>query len=577
LLLVQKFDLEPLAGPIFQRLLNYCAPGVAPVACRPVGLVAETNAPAAVVLAGLGLQAQNLSGRLTNCDPVLYPVIAVAGTNACWQEAATQLANLTAYVQAGGRLLLHRPTDAFLAAAQPVLFPGLDPSSLVLGQVLRRDATNGAVRFYSHDLYWLSQAGTWNQPEVVSTNIARRTYRKHFNLGSYLSIQVASMPIHSTGSATSGGWWLYGNGYVAQNIAITQAGTYLFHLSASGTPAFGGWPLMTLHIDNQVCDSTFVPSTNLAFYTLSADLSAGTHQLSVSFDNDTWNPPTEDRNLFLSQIQWGRDADTNPAVLLTQPSAVAQYRLGSGLVVLDEIMWDSETQNATKAARYACTLMTGLGAAMSPPANLVLPSTTMTNVNVSAYSVSGNITWLNSNGRIQTPVKFTASGYYTFDVVAGGTTAAGLLPQVAVTLDGVNQTNFFVLTTNLAHYQVTLNITAGTHTVGLAFLNDYYANGQDRNAAFGPLTLIPQTAPRITALETDAAHQTATLQWEAAPGKRCEVQTLADFSTPSWRGVTNFVMTDNVATWRDAGDLTNAPPLSTAAPRRFYRVRQVGP
>ena len=501
----------------------------------------------------------------------------MAGTNAAWIEATAQLSNLTAYLQAGGKLVLHRPTDAFLAAAQPALFPGLDSAALALGRVLRRDASNGVARFYNHDLYWLSQAGTWNQTEVVSTNIARRAYRKHFALGTYSTIQVASMPIHSTGSASSGGWWLYNNGYVAQNLSLAQGGTYLFNVSASGTPAFGGWPQMSLQIDGQVADSTMVPSTNLAFYTLSADLPAGTHQIAVSFDNDAWNPPTEDRNLFLSQIQWGRDADTNPVTLLTQPAAVAQSRVGTGLVVLDEVLWDTETQNTTKAARYACTLLTGVGAAMIRASSLALPSTGMSNVNVGAYYVSGNITWLNSNGRIETPVRFTTTGYYTFDVIAGGTAAAGVLPQVAVTLDGVNQTNFFLTTTNMAHYPVTLKVTAGTHTVGLAFLNDYYANGQDRNAAFGLLTVLPPTAPLITALETDPAHQTAVLQWQTIPGKRYDVQTLADLTGTNWRTVTNFVTSDDMASWRDLGDQTNPPPLGPSAPRRFYRVRQLGP
>ena len=194
-LLAQKVDSEPLAGVVLQRLLNYCAPGAAAAAC-PAGIVAETNAPAAILLAGLGLQAENLSGRLTNCDPVLYPLLLVAGSNAAWQEATAQLSNLTAYVQAGGKLILHRPTAAFLAAAQPVLFPHLDPSDLVLGQVLCRNATNGAVRLYNHDLYWISQPGNWNQSDVISTNIARRTYRKHFNLPAYSTIQVAAMPVH---------------------------------------------------------------------------------------------------------------------------------------------------------------------------------------------------------------------------------------------------------------------------------------------------------------------------------------------------------------------------------------------
>ncbi len=397
-LLAQKFDLEPLAAPLLRRLLDYCAPGASHPSYHPAGLVTETNSPAAATLAGLDLQAENLSGHLTNCDPVLYPVLVLAGSNAVWQEATAQLANLTSYVRGGGKLVLHRPDSAFLAAAQPVLFPALDPVDTVLGPVLRRDVTNAIVRLANHDLHWLAQAGGWTQLEVLSTNVARRCYLKQFDLPSFNTIQATTMPLHSNGSAGSGGWWLDNNGYVAQNITVTEPGTYVFNVSASGTPASGDWPQMSLHIDGQVTDSIIVPTSTLASYILSADLTSGTHQLAISFDNNAFNPFTEEPNLFLTQIQWGRESDDSPTTLLTQPAAVAQARLGNGLVILDEIMWETEIQNATKAQRYASTLLTALGAAMTLPLTLAIEAAAMTNVNVFSYYVVGNIAWVNSNG-----------------------------------------------------------------------------------------------------------------------------------------------------------------------------------
>ena len=340
-LLTERFDLEPLAGLLLQRLLDYCASAAGHFRPRPAALLAEPGSPAAIRLAQLGLLAENFSGRLTNCDPALYPVLVVAGTNAAWQEARLQLPSLTSYVERGGKLVLHHPDSAFLAAAQPVLFPDLDSVDGNLGLVLRRDNTNAAARLANHDLYWIDQAGDWNKPELLSTNIAHRSYRKRFSLTNYNTIQVSSMPIHTSGGASSGGWMLWANGYVAQDITVAQAGTYLFNVSASGTPVLGGWPQMSLKIDGRAQDTVTVPTNQLAFYALSANLTAGTHQLAVSFDNDAYAPP-EDRNLFLAQILWGRDDDNSPASLLTQPGAVAQVRRGKGLVLLDEISWDTE-------------------------------------------------------------------------------------------------------------------------------------------------------------------------------------------------------------------------------------------
>jgi hypothetical protein len=502
-------------------------------------------------------------------------VLVVAGTNTAWQEARLQLSSLTSYVERGGKLVLHHPDSAFLSAAQPVLFPDLDAVDGNLGLVLRRDNTNAVVRLTNHDLYWIDQAGDWNKPELLSTNIAHRSYRKRFSLTNYNTIQVASMPIHTSGGASSGGWLLWANGYVAQDITVSQAGTYLFNVSASGTPVLGGWPQMSLKIDGRALDTVTVPTNQLTFYSLSANLTAGTHQLAVSFDNDAYAPP-EDRNLFLAQIRWGRDDDNSPGSLLTQPGAVAQERHGKGLVLLDEISWDTESQNATKAGRFACEMLTGLGAAMRLSPALGIQAVTMSNVNVAAYSVSGGIAWLGSNGRIETPVCFTTTGSYTLQVVAGGTAAQGVLPQVGIIVDGVIRTNFFLISTAMTAYNITLSVAAGTHNIGLAFLNDYYAPPEDRNAAFSLLTITPPAPPRITSLTTDPLLHLATLQWEGAAGKPCEVQLASDLLS-GFQPVAAVTNNSSVATWQDGGGAWGAPPMSAASPERYYRIRQAGP
>ena len=332
---------------------------------------------------------------------------------------------------------------------------------------------------------------------------------------------------------------------------------------------------MSLKIDGRAQDTVTVPTNQLAFYSLSAYLTPGTHQLAVSFDNDAYSPP-EDRNLFLAQILWGRDSDNSPTSLLTQPGAVAQVRRGNGLILLDEVCWETESQNATKAGRFACELLTGLGAAARLSPALGIQAVTMSNVNVSAYYVSGGIVWLGSNGRIETPVSFTTPGAYTFQVVAGGTAALGVLPQVAIVVDGVTRPNFFLTSTNMTPYTITLSITAGTHTIGLAFLNDYWAPPDDRNAAFSLLTITPPTVPRLTALDTDPLLHVATLQWEGIAGKTYEVQ-LASNLLSRFQAVAVVTNNDSVASWQDTGGAWGTPPLRPTSPQRYYRIRQTSP
>ncbi|HYG33174.1 MAG TPA: carbohydrate-binding domain-containing protein, partial [Clostridia bacterium] len=550
-LLTERFDTEPFAGELLQRIFNYCSSSAGHMSARPVALLTETDSLAATKLTQLGLLAENLSGRLTNCEPAIYPVLIVAGANAAWQEAREQLSVLANYVDRGGKLVLHRPDAAFLSAARSVLFPGVDYDNATLGLVLRRDSPNAAVRLASHDLYWIEQPGDWNRPELLSTNVARRIYRKHFNLSTANIIQVENMPIHTIGATASGGWWLWGNGYVAQDIQISEAGTYLFNVLAKGTPAAGGWPQMTLKIDGRAQDLITVTSGQQAYYTLSADLSPGTHQLALVFDNDAYAPP-EDRNLFLDHILWGRDADNSSVLMLTRPGAVAQVRRGKGLIVLDEIAWETEIKNATKAGRFASTLLTGLGAAMRLPPALHLEAESMRNVNVAAYQVNGGLAWLNSGGRIETSVRFTSTGTYTFDLVAGGTLAQGVLPKVGLTVDGVTRTNFFLTSTNMGHYTFSLAVAVGTHTIGLIFLNDVYAPPDDRNAAFDYLRIAPPAALRISGLYPDLERQTMAVQWESNAGKAYDVQISSSLEAPAWQTVKTITTSGSITTWEDA-------------------------
>ena len=251
-------------------------------------------------------------------------------------------------------------------------------------------------------------------------------------------------------------------------------------------------------------------------------------------------------------------------------------RRGNGLILLDEVAWDTESQNATKAGRFACELLTGLGVAMRLSPALGIQAVTMSNVNVAAYSVSGGVAWLNSNGRIETTVRFTTSGTYTFQVVAGGTAAQGVLPQVGVVVDGVTRTNFFLTSTAMTPYTLTLSVTAGTHKIGLAFLNDHYAPPEDRNAAFSLLTITPPAPPRITSLTTDPLLHLATLQWEGAAGKPCEVQITSNLLS-GFQPVAAVTNNSSVASWQDTGGAWGAPPMSPASPQRYYRIRQTGP
>jgi hypothetical protein len=111
----------------------------------------------------------------------------------------------------------------------------------------------------------------------------------------------------------------------------------------------------------------------------------------------------------------------------------------------------------------------------------------------------------------------------------------------------------------------------------LAFLNDYYAPPEDRNAFFSQLVITPVATLQILGLSTDFGQQTATLQWGTTPGTAYEVQFTPTLLPVNWQPVITTTGNASIASWEDTGALSGTPPLSPAAPQRYYRVRQLNP
>ena len=168
-------------------------------------------------------------------------------------------------------------------------------------------------------------------------------------------------------------------------------------------------------------------------------------------------------------------------------------------------------------------------------------------------------------------------GNYTFEVIAGGTTAQGVYPQVAITVNGANRATWFLTSTNMTRYTFTIYLGVGTYTLGLAFLNDAWAPPEDRNAAFDRLTLTPETAFRIVNWSADSGFaDRSPCNGNVSPSSPTRCRSARTWRAHRGRPATNFTVPGNIGSWTDTG-FAGAPPLSPAAPRRFYRVRQSGP
>lgn len=118
----------------------------------------------------------------------------------------------------------------------------------------------------------------------------------------------------------------------------------------------------------------------------------------------------------------------------------------------------------------------------SPPQLTTVLATAMT---ASTGTQSGNDWNIYSAGTLSTQLSFNSTATYTFRIRAYGDQAGGAAPQMALNVDGVALKQWDVTATSGSPQLFThqANVSAGSHSVSVEFLNDYYdsASGADRN------------------------------------------------------------------------------------------------
>jgi GH35 family endo-1,4-beta-xylanase len=119
-----------------------------------------------------------------------------------------------------------------------------------------------------------------------------------------LVIKAENARIRTAGAAIPGGpgWNLHSNGEVGDYVYADKAGRYTLVVRVRGTPCQGEWPVMSAVVDNMTGPRVIVDSKEFAEYALTVEIPAGTHVVTVAFDNDA-KVGDEDRNLYLAQLE----------------------------------------------------------------------------------------------------------------------------------------------------------------------------------------------------------------------------------------------------------------------------------
>ncbi|RLE92893.1 MAG: hypothetical protein DRN04_08950 [Thermoprotei archaeon] len=104
------------------------------------------------------------------------------------------------------------------------------------------------------------------------------------------------------GSISSWQVALYSNGYVSATLKIVEEGYYTIGILAKGTKTKGEYPVAQIYLNSTLLGEIKVNSSYWQEYRLLTYIKRGVYELKIFFINDYWNPPKEDRNLYVSLV-----------------------------------------------------------------------------------------------------------------------------------------------------------------------------------------------------------------------------------------------------------------------------------
>jgi hypothetical protein len=279
-------------------------------------------------------------------------------------------------------------------------------------------------------------------------------------------------------------------GEVSCDTDFPATGNYLVGIRAGGTPCDGVFPNAALRIDDKLVGSVSLSQRDWKIYALSAKVTQGKHRVSVAFTNDASRPP-EDRNLYIDKLLVAPEGGVSQDVtLLTTPGAVVRIARGKGAFVIDQVKWDTERHNVTKANRYACGLLTALGADFGQrPATIIEASTMKENEGIKYFRRLADHVSLAATGNIRTTVECAADNDYVFEIVGKGTPAEGVYPVIRLDIDGKEVGQIEIASDSWRAFRIETSLTKGYHELVLSFVNDKQTATEDRNVWLGRISV----------------------------------------------------------------------------------------
>jgi hypothetical protein len=391
-------------------------------------------------------------------------------------------------------LLVHRVSGESLAGLRKALTidATLQPCS---GPVTRAEGDGPLLEAIAReDLYWLGEhTGIGWATTPRATAMADGAFAKTLDGKQAASQEIETWArdghiVHLRDRAPQGVVFAT-VGSASAAIDFPQTGNYIIGIRARGTPCKGVYPQARISVGDTVLGTVTIADEQWRTYTACGRVEQGTRRVTVAFINDLSDPPREDRNLHVDRVLVAPDEGPEGLRFLTAPPAVACQRVGRGLVVLDQLRWDTEERNARKAARYACGLLTALGGDFAARHGATVECEAMTPSDMPHFHKRGSFVSQGCNGSIRTEIAVAATGRYTAEVVASGSEAEDAFPHLNVLVDGKKVGDVQLTSGAWRPYPVAVELTEGTHTFALEFDNDRHIPGvADRNVRLDRVT-----------------------------------------------------------------------------------------
>ena len=343
--LVEKASSEPAAGIMLGNLLRYLGE------YRPTGrktAVLGGDSEYRETLRNLGLRFETLT---VSGDTAQYSSVICRGEV---EPSLLDGANLRKFVEGGGNLLVHRPSQETMVDVCRQLQLDLATQAMS-GSVKRAEGDRQLLEAIAReDLYWaVKQPGlSWaRQPlsrEMIDGVVGPRfdaTGASAYELeewklaGTYVHVHGQGVMFASAGTAT-------------MEVEFPESGKFGIGIRARGTPCKGVYPVAEFTVDGKPFGTVQLDDEEWQTRGAVGYAERGRHVVTVAFINDASDPPKEDRNLEVDKLFVVRDRRADDITFLTAPSAVAVVEQSEGRVVFDFVRWDTEEQNGRKAARY---------------------------------------------------------------------------------------------------------------------------------------------------------------------------------------------------------------------------------